>query len=125
MTGGHAELSLLGASQSAARAWANPWARKRPPLARGPSSACSANVAARLEGLAEPGGICVSGRVREEIARKLTVGFAPMGAQWVKNIAEPVEAWRVVPEPSHAPRGTWSETPGGGRPSPRSRDYVG
>jgi adenylate cyclase len=37
------------------------------------------NIAARLEGLAEPGGICVSGRVREEIARKLAVGFSPMG----------------------------------------------
>jgi TolB-like protein len=55
------------------------------------------NVAARLEGLAEPGGICVSGRVRDEIARKLAVGFAPLGRQRVKNIAEPVEVWRVLP----------------------------
>jgi adenylate cyclase len=62
------------------------------------------NIAARLEGLAELGGICVSGRVRDEIARKLEVGFAPMGAQRVKNIAEPIEAWRVVLEPSKAPR---------------------
>src|SRR3954451_16667997 len=62
------------------------------------------NVAARLEGLAEPGGICVSGRVREEIARKLAVGFAPMGLQRVKNIAEPVEVWRVVPDGGQAPR---------------------
>src|SRR5688572_29928926 len=58
------------------------------------------NVAARLEGLAEPGGICVSGRVREEIARKVAVGFASMGAQRVKNIAEPVVAWREVLEGS-------------------------
>jgi adenylate cyclase len=62
------------------------------------------NVAARLEGLAEPGGICVSGRVREEIAHKLAVGFAPMGAQRVKNIAEPVEAWRVILDPGQIPR---------------------
>jgi adenylate cyclase len=55
------------------------------------------NVAARLEGLAEPGGICVSGWVHEEIARKLAVGFVSMGAQRVKNIAIPVEVWRVVP----------------------------
>ncbi|GEO40020.1 TolB-like protein/class 3 adenylate cyclase/Flp pilus assembly protein TadD [Skermanella aerolata] len=55
------------------------------------------NVAARLEGLAEPGGICVSGWVHEEIARKLAVSFVPMGAQRVKNIATPVEVWRVVP----------------------------
>jgi TolB-like protein/class 3 adenylate cyclase/tetratricopeptide (TPR) repeat protein len=54
------------------------------------------NVAARLEGLAEPGGICVSGRVREEIARKLAIGFAPMGQQRIKNIAEPIDTWRVV-----------------------------
>src|SRR3954469_8682271 len=56
------------------------------------------NVAARLEGLAEPGGICVSGWVHEEIARKLAVGFVSMGAQRVKNIATPVEVWRVVPD---------------------------
>jgi len=55
------------------------------------------NVAARLEGLAEPGGICVSGWVHEEIARKLAVSFVSMGAQRVKNIATPVEVWRVVP----------------------------
>src|SRR5689334_21018850 len=55
------------------------------------------NVAARLEGLATPGGICISGWVHEEIVRKLAVGFIPMGAQRVKNIADPVEVWRVVP----------------------------
>jgi adenylate cyclase len=69
------------------------------------------NVAARLEGLAEPGGICVSGRVREEIARKLAVGFTPMGAQRVKNIAEPVEAWRVVLEPGQVPRAAGLRVP--------------
>ncbi len=51
------------------------------------------NVAARLEGLAPPGGICVSGKVREEMRKRLDVPFAPMGAQRIKNIAEPVEAW--------------------------------
>jgi class 3 adenylate cyclase len=54
------------------------------------------NVAARLEGLAEPGGICVSGKVREELRKRLELAFAPMGRQRVKNIAEPVEALRVV-----------------------------
>ena len=54
------------------------------------------NVAARLEGLAEPGGVCVSGKVREEMRKRLDLAFAPMGQQRVKNIAEPVEAWRVV-----------------------------
>ena len=54
------------------------------------------NIAARLEGLAEPGGICVSGKVREELRKRLELAFAPMGQQRVKNIAEPIDAWRVV-----------------------------
>ena len=54
------------------------------------------NVAARLEGLAEPGGICISGKVREEIATKLELALAPMGLQHVKNIAGPIEVWRVL-----------------------------
>jgi TolB-like protein len=40
--------------------------------------------------------VCVSGKVREEMRRRLELAFAPMGQQRVKNIAEPVEAWRVV-----------------------------
>ena len=54
------------------------------------------NVAARLEGLAEPGGICVSGKVVEEVRNKLEVSFEDMGAQEVKNLAEPVRVYRVV-----------------------------
>ena len=56
------------------------------------------NVAARLEGLAEPGGVCVSGAVFEQVKGKLDLGFQDMGAQEVKNIAEPVRAYRVVLE---------------------------
>jgi adenylate cyclase len=55
------------------------------------------NVAARLEGLAEPGGICVSAAVHDQVAGKLEVAFADMGEQTVKNIAKPVHAYRVVP----------------------------
>ena len=73
------------------------------------------NVAARLEGLAQPGGICVSGPAYHQVKGKLPAGFAPMGAKRVKNIAEPVEAWRVVLEPGKAPRtaglGTSSSRP--------------
>jgi adenylate cyclase len=54
------------------------------------------NVAARLEQLAEPGGICVSGKVAREVERKLAFGFESMGDQQVKNLAEPVPAYRVV-----------------------------
>ena len=56
------------------------------------------NVAARLQQLAEPGGICVSGKVAKEVEKKLAFGFEPMGEQKVKNIAEPVQAYRVILE---------------------------
>jgi adenylate cyclase len=54
------------------------------------------NIAARLEGLAEPGGICVSARVQEDAAGKLDVTFADMGDQALKNITRPVRAYRVT-----------------------------
>ena len=54
------------------------------------------NVAARLEGLAEPGGICVSARVQEDAAGKLDLAFEDMGEQALKNIARPVRAYRVL-----------------------------
>jgi TolB-like protein/tetratricopeptide (TPR) repeat protein len=54
------------------------------------------NVAARLEGLAEPGGICVSARVQEDAAGRLDLAFEDMGDQQLKNIARPVRAYRVV-----------------------------
>lgn len=56
-------------------------------------------VAARLEQLAEPGGICVSGKVAKEVEKKLAFGFEPMGEQKLKNIAEPVQAYRVLLDP--------------------------
>jgi adenylate cyclase len=54
------------------------------------------NVAARLEQLADPGGICVSGKVAREVEKKLAFGFTSMGDQRVKNMAEPVSVYRVV-----------------------------
>ena len=57
------------------------------------------NVAARLEGLAEPGGICVSARVQEDAAGKLDLTFADMGDQALKNITRPVRAYRVRADP--------------------------
>src|SRR5712691_3744711 len=53
------------------------------------------NVAARLENLAEPGGICVSGRVQEDVRDKLDIAFEDMGEQKLKNIARPVRVYRV------------------------------
>jgi adenylate cyclase len=54
------------------------------------------NIAARLEGLAEVGGICVSRAVHEQVANKLSVQFADIGEQEVKNIPTPVHAYMVA-----------------------------
>ena len=53
------------------------------------------NIAARLETIAEPGGICISGRVHEDVRGKLDVAFDDLGEQQLKNIAWPVRALRV------------------------------
>jgi adenylate cyclase len=62
------------------------------------------NIAARLEQLADPGGICVSGKVAREVEKKLAFGFEPMGEQKVKNISELVQAYRVLIDPAAAAR---------------------
>jgi TolB-like protein len=63
------------------------------------------NIAARLEQLAEPGGICVSGKVSKEVEKKLAFAFEPMGEQKVKNIVEPVQVYKVKLEgPKVRPR---------------------
>jgi adenylate cyclase len=54
------------------------------------------NVAARLEGLAEPGGICVSARVQEDVAGKLDLIFDDLGEQALKNIARPIRVFRIL-----------------------------
>src|SRR3954452_13417817 len=53
------------------------------------------NLAARLEGLAEPGGICVSRVVRDEVRDKLDIAFDDLGEQQVKNIARPVHVFSI------------------------------
>lgn len=53
------------------------------------------NVAARLQELADPGGICVSGKVSREVEKKLAFGFESMGEQRMKNISEPIACYRV------------------------------
>src|SRR5213592_4203043 len=60
------------------------------------------NVAARLEGLAEPGGICVSGRVQEDARGKLDIGFEDAGDQQLKNIERPVRIYRMRPKAAAA-----------------------
>jgi TolB-like protein/tetratricopeptide (TPR) repeat protein len=60
------------------------------------------NIAVRLEALAEPGGILVSGTAYEYVRNKVNVGFDDLGAQVLKNIAEPVRAYRVTGMPQGA-----------------------
>ena len=54
------------------------------------------NIAARLQALAAPGGICLSGAVRDQIGTRLPVAFTALGEQRVKNIVQPVRAFRVA-----------------------------
>jgi len=73
------------------------------------------NIAARLEGLAEPGGICVSARVQEDAAGKLDLAFEDIGEPELKNIARPVRVFRVrsgCPHPNPPPRAGEGSAPG-------------
>jgi len=68
------------------------------------------NVAARLESLADPGGICISRTVHENIRNKLPLNYEDLGEQSVKNIAEPVRVFRVMMEGRAAARTTAKAT---------------
>jgi adenylate cyclase len=57
------------------------------------------NIAARLESLADAGGICISGTVYDQVENKLSLGYEYLGEQTVKNIAKPVRVYRVLMEP--------------------------
>jgi adenylate cyclase len=57
------------------------------------------NIAARLEGLSEPGGICISRTAYDQVKKKLSLGYEYMGEHSVKNIDEPVRVYRVLTEP--------------------------
>ncbi len=63
------------------------------------------NIAARIEGLAEGGGICISGTVYDQVNNKLDVDFVDLGEQTVKNISMPVRAYRIrTDSPTSSPR---------------------
>jgi adenylate cyclase len=64
------------------------------------------NIAARLESLAEGGGICISGTVLEQVKNKLALRYEDLGEQTVKNIAAPVRVWRIKLEPAAASAAT-------------------
>ena len=67
------------------------------------------NIAARLEGIAEPGGVCISDDAHRQIRGKVDVSFEDMGSQALKNIAEPMRAWRILLD---------TNSPGAPRPKP-------
>src|SRR6266511_3867455 len=71
------------------------------------------NVAARVEKLGEPGGICLSGAAYDEVERKVRLRYEALGEHSVKNIARPIRVYRIATEPE--PKG---------RPAP-SADAVG
>jgi hypothetical protein len=62
------------------------------------------NIAARLEGLAEPGGICISRTAYDQIEDKLPLGYEYIGEKYVKNIPKPIHAYRVLLEPEGTSR---------------------
>jgi adenylate cyclase len=61
------------------------------------------NIASRLEGLAQPGGVCISDDAYRQVRKALVLSYANLGPQWVKNIEEPVHAFAVtIPTPVQA-----------------------
>src|SRR6478736_8972848 len=68
------------------------------------------NIAARLEGIAEPGGICISDDAHRQIRGKVDIALEDIGPQNLKNIAEPMRAWRsrITPKSSARPAATAS-----------------
>jgi adenylate cyclase len=60
------------------------------------------NIASRIEGLAEPGGICISRTAYDHVKNKLEVGYEYLGEHTVKNISEPVRVYRVLMDPGAA-----------------------
>ena len=60
------------------------------------------NIAARLESLADPGGICISGRVYDQIENKLALEYDDLGEKKVKNIARPIRVYRLLSKPGDA-----------------------
>ena len=78
------------------------------------------NVAARLEALADPGGICVSKTAFDQIETKLPLGYEYLGEQPVKNIPKPVGAYRVLMQP----RVTVAGEPEGEKPTPTRRTPI-
>lgn len=79
------------------------------------------NIAARLEAMAEPGGVCISGTAFDHAVHKVDVGFASLGEQRLKNIADPVRAYRLLLDPAASGKVTAAPH----RPRPRVMILAG
>ena len=66
-------------------------------------------IAARIEELAEPGGICISGSAHKQVESKLDLGCEDLGEYTVKNISRPVKVYKIPIEPRHRPGSTKDE----------------
>jgi TolB-like protein/class 3 adenylate cyclase len=77
------------------------------------------NIAARVEGLAEGGGICISRKAYDEVKNKLNVGYENIGEHSVKNIIEPVSIYRVLMDPEDAGKVIEKE-----KPKPLRRKWI-
>jgi adenylate cyclase len=80
------------------------------------------NIAARLESLADPGGICISGAAYDQVKKRLDVRFEYVGDKSVKNIAEPVPTYKVLIEPGE--RADTKEKSQQGKPAARRMSYL-
>ncbi len=72
------------------------------------------NIAARIEGLADPGGICISGSAYEQIENKLALGYDYIGEHTVKNIVKPIRVYRVPTGPETLKKVTEEKKPAPG-----------
>ncbi|OWJ67030.1 adenylate/guanylate cyclase domain-containing protein [Inquilinus limosus] len=79
------------------------------------------NVAARLQALAQPGGICLSGAVHDQVRGRIEIGFADLGPQAMKNIADPVRVYALRVGPDAHRVEAMAPAPA---PAPRSRHGV-
>ncbi len=82
------------------------------------------NIAARLEGLAEGGRICISRTAFDQVKNKLDVGYEYLGEHSVKNIVEPVRVYKVLTEPEYAGRVIREESPKPSRWQPKATTAI-
>jgi adenylate cyclase len=83
------------------------------------------NIAARIQALAEPGGICVTALVREEVGARTSLAFADLGEQRLKNIPRPVRVFRVRLDDQGEPGTTPHAAPRGARRAWRRPALIG